>query len=212
LAVIRGVCSGYLELIKLQQEVGELELHHYRDLIHTFRYLNRRSSRGYGGHVLINSIDLLRALEENFNGVSKDTFRLYVNTFFSEVHKQIGVLRFPMPSEDDFRDDITILREVMSGERENVGDDMAARFKLFINPTGQNIVPVLMGCGILPNQRTRVFRMSDYAADQTDLHAAETISELTLSMESAGCNVLINTERINDSLYGTFEWRAFLCW
>lgn len=200
--IITGVCSGYLKLIKLQREVGKFEMHHYRDLIHTFRHLNRQ---GHGGQLLVSPIDLLRALEENFNGVSREVFRQYVETFFREVQEQVGgEHRFRIPPDHDFRDDITILRGVMT-ERLHVGDDMAARFKLFINPTGQNIVPVLMSCGILPRQGTRVFRMSDYAADQTDLHAAETISELTLSMESAGCNVLINTERINDSLYDLFN-------
>lgn len=200
--VVQGICRGYLLML---EQARFSKMFHYRDLIYLFRHLNRQSHNRQ--QLSINELDLLRALEENFNGMPQSDFRALVEVFFSAVaiHNLDSDINFPMPPESAFRDTITILRESIASPVP-VGDDMSPRFKLLIDPTDGDASSMLFDSGIL-DSAAQVFRMSDFAADQSDVHAAETISEITLSMESAGCNVLVNTSRIDDSLYDLYNKR-----
>ena len=195
--IVKGICDGYLQIL-LQPRFSKM--FHYRDLIYLFRQLNRNSP---SQHLVINETDLLLALEENFNGVCRKDFRDLCTLFFKAVAVSTNI-DFKMPATT--RDMLTILRDSIQSPVP-VGHDMSPRFKLLIDPTDGDASSLLFDSGILDPSRTKIFRMSDFTADQSDVHAAETISEITLSMESASCNVLVNTSRIDDSLYDLYNKR-----
>ena len=202
LRVVRGVCKAYLLMIANSQFA---DFFHYRDLIYLFRQLNRKRNRpGAPQQFIVTPGDLLQALEENFNGIDGAAFDALVKLYFAAV--QAEVPDFDVPPQSAYRNVLEIIRDAFES-RIAVGDDMAARFKLFIDPTGLSgsLVPLLCNCGLIRPDTTNVIQMSEFEGDQSDIHAAETISEIALSMETPGTNVLINTSRIDDSLYDLFN-------
>lgn len=203
---VEGICQGYLEML---EDVNFKKMFHYRDLIYLFRQLNRESMTATDGHLAtIEPLQLLRALEENFNGVLNTEFERLVEIFFrniQEVYKANIPIPFETPPIDCFRDTIEILRDSVSNGVP-VGHAMAPRFKLIIDPMEGDAFPILYDCGIVKEKSTSAFRMSSLPGDKDDpIHAASTLSEITLSMETAGCNILVNTSQIDDSLYDLYN-------
>ena len=212
LCFVRGICRGFLNILK--DEVFA-RLFHYRDLVYTLRFLHRNRLSGHSHGLQANSALFLRALEENFNGMSVEHFRALVEIFFATVNTEMSSisLEFPMPNQDKFRGIIDIMQDSMRGREDNLltdvdgsiigtGHPLAPRFKMIIDPTDDHsAIRLLQQVGLLDAERSQIFCMSELPEDTSDLHAAETISSIRFALEKPVTAVLVNTSRIHGSLY-----------
>ncbi|CAF1248253.1 unnamed protein product [Adineta steineri] len=207
-SIIYGLCQGYRRILNAPNIP---HIYHDRDFIYMLRELrfeltstvndgeNNRETRFAG----ITPKSLLRALEDNFNGISKDEFEKLVEIFFQAVQEQCPDFRLP----SNRRNIPTILSESMkldSGRRRLYG-----RYKLIIDESeDESAVRLLSQSGIInldPN-RTTVFRMSDFPDDiHNELRSVEILSTIKLCMETGKTILMVNTGRIHGSLYDVFN-------
>ena len=212
LCFVRGICRGFLNI--LTNDVFA-RLFHYRDLVYTLRFLHRNRLSGHSHGLQANSALFLRALEENFNGITVEDFRALVGIFFAAVNGEMASisLEFPMPNQDKFRGIIDIMQDSMRGREDSLltdvdgsvigtGHPLAPRFKMIIDPTDDHsAIRLLQQVGLLDPERSQIFCMSELPEDTSDLHAAETISSIRFALEKPVTAVLVNTSRIHGSLY-----------
>ena len=201
---VRGLCKGYLSVI----EDGKSHFH-YRDLIYVCRCLHRRTAEG--ALCSFGPTGLLRALEENMNGLSEESFRKLVEAIFSAVAAETGE-DFPVPPPELFRSAIDLVRDALARpnrDSERVCPELAPRFKMVIDPSEDaSAVRLLFDLGLVPPESqspggrgTQVFAMSDLGGDSSDVRCAELVSRIRLCMERGQTVLLVNTARIHGSLY-----------
>ena len=210
--LVRGICRGFLKLMDFPDFS---ELFHYRDLVYTIRHLYRNQAGKQIAHLYADPILFLRALEENFNGMTATRFRFLVDTMFQEVRRELALIHipFPPPPDSSFRSIIDVVHEVVQGHRSNMqthinghqtatGHRLAPRFKMIIDPTNDHsAIRLLQHAGLLNPNDTRIFCMSDLPGDMTELHNAETISNIRFTLEKPLTAVLVKTSRIHGSLF-----------
>eukprot|EP00698_Gefionella_okellyi_P000162 TRINITY_DN10146_c0_g1_i2.p1 TRINITY_DN10146_c0_g1~~TRINITY_DN10146_c0_g1_i2.p1 ORF type:complete len:5535 (-),score=1671.40 TRINITY_DN10146_c0_g1_i2:10-15267(-) len=202
--LVRGLCTGYEMLM---QDPHLRRMFHDRDFIYMLRHLHRTAVND-GVPVHITPVTLLRALEENFNGISQDQFQKLVATFFKGMESVIE--RFAPPAANEFRDVRAILRQTL--QRRQVDPEHAQlqpRFKMLIDTSEDDSgARFLRAYDLLPQEasaNTRVFHLSDFADDNTDLSNAEVISQIRWCMEQPTTVVLVNAKRIFTSFYDVFN-------
>ncbi|CAF1093606.1 unnamed protein product [Adineta steineri] len=210
--IIIGLCDGYRELL-LRQDIPNI--FHDRDFIYMLRELRFELSAATSTNndeIKLNGIQpnaLLRALEDNFNGINQDQFKSLIDIFFKAVQNKS--LRFRLPTERPgkkiYRDVPTILHESMKLDSKR--RRLYGRYKLVIDESeDESAIHLLLQAGILdadPN-RTTVFRMSDFVDDiDNELNDVEILSSIKLCMEMGKTILMVNTSRIHDSLYDVFN-------
>ncbi|CAF1398523.1 unnamed protein product, partial [Didymodactylos carnosus] len=211
--IITGLCKGYRQVLK-SPDIPRI--FHDRDFIYMLRELRFELStpamdmRTMTDPILlingITPLSLLRALENNFNGIKRSEFEILVKVFFDSIQHQCGhQFDFKLPQKHDYRNTITILRDSMMLDplkRRQYG-----RYKLVIDESeDESASRLLYQVGILDPNTTTEFRMSDFIDDvNNELRNAEILSTIKLCMERGKTISMINTQRIHGSLYDVFN-------
>ncbi|CAF1380067.1 unnamed protein product, partial [Rotaria sordida] len=209
-AIIYGLCQGYRRLLNTSNIP---HIYHDRDFIYMLRELRFELTTTTTTTTTtddqepsitgITPLSLLRALEDNFNGVNKDEFEKLVQIFFQAVQEQCSDFRIP-----SIRRNIpTILHESM--KLDSIRRRLYGRYKLIIDESeDESAVGLLSQNDIInmdPN-RTTVFRMSDFPDDiHNELRNVEILSTIKLCMETGKTILMVNTGRIHGSLYDVFN-------
>ena len=210
--IISGLCNGYRQVL-IEPKLPHI--FHDRDFIYMLRELRfalaqTSQSSETATAVDVTPITLLRALENNFNGISTEEFQLLLNIFASAVAERCS--NFDILAEKKQavlvqRNTITTLRDSMAldpDRRRRYG-----RYKLIIDESeDESAVRLLFQTGILNSDAslTRVFHMPDFPDDaKNDLKNVEVLSEIKLCMETGKTILMINTGRIHGSLYDVFN-------
>lgn len=203
--IIYGICQGYRDVLNTQTIP---QIYHDRDFIYMLRELRFELTRTITDDqetriTGISPLSLLRALEDNFNGVNRDEFEILVEIFFKAVHNKCHDFRLP-PNR---RNVPTILRESM--KLDSIRRRLYGRYKLIIDESeDESAVRLLSQHGIIdmdPN-KTTVFRMSDFPDDiDNELRNVEILSTIKLCMETGKTILMVNTGRIHGSLYDVFN-------
>ena len=203
--IISGLCQGYRRLLSSESIP---QIYHDRDFIYMLRQLRfeltTTTTDEQETHVDgITPPSLLHALEENFNGISKEKFEQLLQIFFEAVKKECPDFRLP----NQRRNIPTILHQSM--KLDSVRRRLYGRYKLIIDESeDESAVRLLAQGGVLdldPN-KTAVFRMSDFPDDvNNELRNVEILSTIKLCMETGKTILMINTSRIHGSLYDVFN-------
>ena len=205
--VISGLCQGYRRMLTSPTIP---KIFHDRDFIYMLRELRFElpTTNLDEEDVNINRIQpisLLRALEDNFNGITRGELRELVNIFFEAVKEKSP--NFVLPREKDFRNVPTVLRESLKLDSKR--RRLYGRYKLIIDESDdESAINLLFQTGILDSNpaKTTVFRMSDFADDvNNELRNVEILSTIKLCMETGKTILMVNTSRIHDSLYDVFN-------
>jgi hypothetical protein len=202
--IINGLCQGYRCLLSTPSIP---QIYHDRDFIYMLRQLrfelttttDEQETRVDG----ITPLSLLHALEENFNGISKEKFEELLQIFFKAVKEECPDFRLLSQR----RNMPTILHQSM--KLDSVRRRLYGRYKLIIDESeDESAVRLLDQGGVLdldPN-KTSVFRMSDFPDDvNNELRNVEILSTIKLCMETGKTILMINTGRIHGSLYDVFN-------
>ncbi|CAF1625327.1 unnamed protein product, partial [Adineta ricciae] len=204
--IIYGLCQGYRRVL-IAPDIPHI--YHDRDFIYMLRELRFELTPTtndvdqeirFAG---ITPVSLLRALEDNFNGISQTEFERLVEIFFKAVQEQYPNFKIPIHRRNVPR----ILGESM--KLDSVRRRLYGRYKLIIDESeDESAVRLLSQSGILnldPN-RTTVFRMSDFPDDiDNELRNVEILSTIKLCMETGKTILMVNTGRIHGSLYDVFN-------
>jgi hypothetical protein len=209
--IILGLCQGYRRVL-ISPDIPHI--FHDRDFIYMLRELRFElpTTTTDDQEISINvikPISLLRALEDNFNGIKPNEFEELVNIFFKAVEENYSNFRLPSEKQRQkiFRDIPTILHESMKLDSKR--RRLYGRYKLIIDESDdESGINLLLQTGIIDsdlNRRT-IFRMSDFADDiNNELHNVEILSTLKLCMETGKTILMVNTGRIHGSLYDVFN-------
>ncbi|CAF1180009.1 unnamed protein product [Adineta steineri] len=199
--IIYGLCQGYRRILR-SPDIPHI--FHDRDFIYMLRELRFELMN-------LNEItpqSLLRALEDNFNGIRLEEFDKLVEIFGTAVAEQCPDFQLFITEKENFQRNIpTILRHSM--QLDPIHRRLYGRYKLIIDESeDENAVRLLFQLGILdsdPNQIT-IFRMSDFPSDiDNELRNVEILSNIKLCMETGKTILMVNTGRIHGSLYDVFN-------
>lgn len=209
---IIGLCEGYRRILA-RKDIPKI--FHDRDFIYMLRQLRfelpsvgTTDDNETTVHA-IKPINLLRALEDNFNGISKNEFRSLVNDMFESIQQRLPSYRLPAETLEQkiFRDVPTILEQSLKLDPRR--RRLYGRYKLIIDESDdESAINLLRQAGIIQSdpQRTMVFRMSDFEGDlNNDLRNVEILSKIKLCMETGKTVLMVNTSRIHGSLYDVFN-------
>jgi hypothetical protein len=207
--IISGLCQGYRRILN-SSDIPRI--FHDRDFIYMLRELRfELKTTSTDENIRTEGItpnSLLCALEDNFNGITKDEFAKLTEIFFTAVQEKCPDFELPSKKvQNNYRNVPTILRN-------SIGLDSArrrlyGRYKLIIDESeDESAVRLLFQTGILdsnPNQTT-VFRMSDFPEDiDNELRNVEILSTIKLCMETGRTILMVNTGRIHGALYDVFN-------
>ena len=203
--IIYGLCQGYRRILQTKTIPS---IYHDRDFIYMLRELRfelTATTDEQDTHIDgITPISLLRALEDNFNGISNTQFVQLVEIFFKAVQEKCADFKLPTVPR---RNVPTILRESM--KLDSVRRRLYGRYKLIVDESeDESAVRLLTQCGVLDLDpaKTTVFRMSDFPDDVHDeLRNVEILSTIKLCMETGKTILMVNTGRIHGSLYDVFN-------
>ncbi len=205
--IIYGLCQGYRRILH-SSDIPHI--FHDRDFIYMLRELrfelanineNQETSIGE-----ITPRSLLRALEDNFNGIKYDEFEKLIDIFFTAVNEKCPNFRLSLTEKEQIQRNIpTILRESM--KLDSVRRRLYGRYKLIIDESeDESAVRLLLQSGILDSDQTTIFRMPDFPDDiDNELRNVEILSTIKLCMETGKTVLMVNTGRIHGSLYDVFN-------
>ncbi|CAF4371138.1 unnamed protein product, partial [Didymodactylos carnosus] len=211
--IITGLCKGYRQVLK-SPDIPHI--FHDRDFIYMLRELRFELSTSMTQMLttavsvgLINGItplSLLRALENNFNGIKRSEFEILVKIFFESIQYQCrDQFDFKLPRKSCYRNTITILRDSMI--LDSLKRCQYGRYKLVIDKSeDESASRLLYQVGILNPNTTTEFRMSEFIDDvNNEIRNVEILSTIKLCMERGKTISMINTQRIHGSLYDVFN-------
>ncbi|CAF3605651.1 unnamed protein product, partial [Rotaria sp. Silwood2] len=152
------LCQGYRRVL----ECSDIpKIFHDRDFIYMLRELRfelRPSSESED--IIIDGIppnSLLRALEDNFNGITNDEFEKLTQIFFKTIQEKNPDFELPKKTRHNniYRDIITILKDSM--KLDSVRRRLYGRYKLIIDESDdESAVHLLFQTGILDPEQTKV--------------------------------------------------------
>ncbi|CAF1222260.1 unnamed protein product [Adineta steineri] len=206
--IIFGLCQGYRQLLT---NLNIPHIFHDRDFIYMLRELRfELLTTTEDQEISINTIkpiSLLRALEDNFNGIKPNEFEELVRIFFNAIKEKSPYFCLPSNWQKTSRDIPTILRESM--KLDSTRRRLYGRYKLIIDESeDESAVNLLLQTGIIDSDlnRTTIFRMSDFSDDiNNELRNVEILSTIKLCMETGKTILMVNTGRIHGSLYDVFN-------
>jgi hypothetical protein len=209
-AIVHGLCQGYRQVL-MSPDIPAI--FHDRDFIYMLRELRfQLTTNSTNQDTSIDGITphgLLRALEDNFNGINNEKFEKLVQIFFVAVQEKCPDFILPLKAQDQviYRNVPTILRDSM--KLDPTRRRLYGRYKLIIDESeDESAVHLLFQSGLLSSdpKRTTVFRMSDFTEDiNNELRNTEVLSNIKLCMETGKTILMVNTERIYGSLYDVFN-------
>ncbi|CAF4545879.1 unnamed protein product, partial [Rotaria sp. Silwood2] len=209
--IIYGLCQGYRKILS---STNIPQIFHDRDFIYMLRELrfelsitttdNEDTSIG-----TIKPISLLRALEDNFNGINQNEFKELIKIFFKTIEENSPHFCLPNERQQEklYRDIPTILQDSL--KLDSKSRRLYGRYKLIIDESeDESAINLLLQTGILDSDRNRttIFRMSDFSDDiNNELRNVEILSTIKLCMETGKTILMVNTSRIHGSLYDVFN-------
>ena len=211
-AIVTGLCEGYRSL-SMDSRIPKI--FHDRDFIYMLRQLrwnlstNSTKDDASAAIRTIKPLSLLKALEDNFNGITTSEFQILVNIFFESVQRKLPSYRLPEQTSQQsfYRDVPAILYESLRLDSEQ--RRLYGRYKLLIDESeDESAINLLFQTHILDSDihQTMVFRMSDFSDDaNNDLKHVEILSNIKLCMETGKTIVMVNTNRVHGSLYDVFN-------
>jgi hypothetical protein len=171
-----------------------------RDFYNFGRYFTRHGKPLSGAED-----DIVRALERNFGGVSRQEFNVIVSTFLSKVRECKG-----SDSVDNtlvnvkLRSVATTLFDALKDVETAKSDDMnenAVRFPLLIDETPDgSLIRLLYQCGTL-GSHVKLYDLSQFRDDLNDITRSTMISDIKRCMINGDTALLVNTSAIHGSLY-----------
>ncbi|CAF0924968.1 unnamed protein product [Rotaria sordida] len=209
--IVDGLCKGYRRVL---EDKTIPKIFHDRDFIYMlrelrFELLTTITNDGDASIGIIKPNSLLRALEDNFNGIKREEFRKLVDIFFKSVQKESPNFSLPIEAgqRNIYRDIPTIIRDSMKLDSKR--RRLYGRYKLIIDESeDESAINLLLQTGILDSDpaRTSIFRMSDFSDDiNNELRNVEVLSTIKLCMEAGRTILMVNTSRIHGSLYDVFN-------
>jgi hypothetical protein len=208
--IIYGLCQGYHQILRCPTIP---RIFHDRDFIYMLRELRfELPTATEDQETSINTIkpiSVLRALEDNFNGIKSNEFEELVHIFFKTLEEKCPNFRLPSERQAQklYRDIPTILHESMKLDSKR--RRLYGRYKLIIDESeDESAINLLLQTGILNTDvnRTAIFRMSDFSDDiNNELRNVEILSTIKLCMETGKTILMVNTSRIHGSLYDVFN-------
>ncbi|CAF4718490.1 unnamed protein product, partial [Rotaria sp. Silwood1] len=206
--IITCLCQGYRRVL---QSSDIPKIFHDRDFIYMLRELRFELRTNLTNeNVVLDTIrpeSLLRALENNFNGINGKQFETLVEIFFKAVQKKRPDFELSLKKQQNNvrRDIIKILQESM--KLESMQRRLYGRYKLIIDESeDESAIRLLFQTGIIDPNQTEVFRMSNFSDDiNNELRNVEILSTIKLCMEAGKTILMVNTGRIHGSLYDVFN-------
>eukprot|EP01047_Picozoa_sp_COSAG01_P012870 COSAG01_NODE_590_length_15129_cov_55.685895_2_plen_4125_part_01 len=224
-AIVKGLCKGYENVLAevhtvpvhnktTADDAGEQDVKTFptisqRDFVYMLRHLNRIT--GIEPLTSITAGQLLEALEFNFGGISEEDFRQLVQIFFDAIVQELESAEidqeFRITEDRQFEPLVTFRKSLDAAEairKDTAGySELHPRFKLIIDSSADDSAARLLE--MVGVKFDKVFRMSDFAQDNTELHYARLISDIKLSMERGDTILMIDTQRIHGSFYDLFN-------
>jgi hypothetical protein len=207
--IISGLCQGYREILK---STDIPHIFHDRDFIYMLRELRfQLQTTATDENVKLEGItpkSLLCALEDNFNGITRNQFEKLTEIFFKAIQEKCRDFEQPSKKKpNNYRNVPTILRNSIG--LNSAGRRLYGRYKLIIDESeDESAVRLLFQTGILDSspKKTTVFRMSDFPEDiDNELRNVEILSTMKLCMETEKTILMVNTGRIHGALYDVFN-------
>lgn len=208
--VVRAICCGLSEIVLSWISDKWGKFFHYRDFIHVLRCVHRHhylTDQPRTSHLHINPILLLRSLEENMNGLTADEFDKVVTKFFSTIACRIPHIPLSIPVPVPYRNTVTVLEQLQNQRlsyKETLwtGHLLAPRFTMIIDPTNDlSALQLLFHYGLLRDDSCKVFRISEFPEDCTELQIVKTLTSLCFALEEETTAVFVNCKRLEGSLY-----------
>ncbi|CAF3767821.1 unnamed protein product, partial [Rotaria sp. Silwood1] len=206
--IIAGLCDGYRDLLNYNDFQ---QIFHDRDFIYMLRELAFKpsftSTDSDLNKIYITPMNLVTALEDNFNGITSDEFKKLTKIFFHAIENKGPIFEQPTDNRGSnlYRDVTTIMSDSM--QLTSVGRRSYGRYKLVIDESdAESVVRFLFQTKVLDPNRTTVFRLSDFPNDvNNELKNVEILSTIKLCMETGRTILMINTRRIHGALYDVFN-------
>ncbi|CAF4842456.1 unnamed protein product, partial [Rotaria sp. Silwood1] len=209
--IIYGICQGYHRVLS---NTNIPKIFHDRDFLYMLRELRFElpTTTTDDEETSINTIkpiSLLRALEDNFNGIKQKEFQELIEIFLKSIEEYSPnfSLSNERRQEKFYRDIPTILQDSLKLDSKR--RRLYGRYKLIIDESeDESAINLLFQTGILDfdPKRISIFRMSDFSDDiNNELRNVEILSTIKLCMETGKTILMINTNRIHGSLYDIFN-------
>eukprot|EP00698_Gefionella_okellyi_P024583 TRINITY_DN8719_c0_g5_i1.p1 TRINITY_DN8719_c0_g5~~TRINITY_DN8719_c0_g5_i1.p1 ORF type:complete len:3387 (+),score=808.47 TRINITY_DN8719_c0_g5_i1:93-10253(+) len=197
-SMIRGLCAGYSALM-LDEEF--CHMYHDRDFIYMLRHLHVAALNEHH-EVSFSPMSVLRALEANFRGIEA-RFGELMEKFFAVVSVSIE-RNFPLPPLEEFASaEQSMIANIRRPPVNPAHVVLQPRFTMVIDDSEDNsAVPYVYKLAkqcLHAGQEVRVFSLSDFPEDMTDLRDAEVISAVRWCMEQPITVILVNATRIANS-------------
>ena len=152
---------------------------------------------------------MLRALERNFGGLTKEEFTALCKVFFRHLREETGG-RIAELEVNWFRTTLAVLQEALLDLPERDLRDAnyePCRYKLIIDETEDGgAVRVLQSAGLFPAQ-VPVLEVSTLPGDQSDLHRSQVVSDIRRAAERPGMCVMVDFDEILDGFYDLLNLR-----
>eukprot|EP00117_Sycon_ciliatum_P039377 scpid540/ scgid3780/ Putative uncharacterized transmembrane protein DDB_G0290641 len=197
---IRGVCEGYS---KVREDCSNW--FHQRDLISLFRTLRRHQKRLNCRTISTHPDELLKAIEENFNGHPSVGITDIVKIFFSAVANHLATFAYESVC---CRNSLEILMDLKAQlEEEDIGNTnaLAMRFLMIVDDYGCDyaLLDMLYHIKFLENdaQKTHVFQLSNTSSDEQELECTTVLAKIRQCLEKPCTVVLVNSPKLHGYLY-----------
>ena len=194
--LIAKLCEAY------QFTTKEHSIFHLRDFIFFLKNL-RTNSSFVSGKFTLNAKTFLKALEHNFNGISKEKFRKLVESWLGIVN---GALRKTLQvNETDYTPTIQLIRE---------NCDLAGRYLMLIDPSEDNTAVSLFykwlcspvnGCLYFNGRECVEVSIGDFELDKSDEEIILAVRSVMMAMQEGKTVVFINSHLINGCFYELFN-------
>ncbi|CAF1245410.1 unnamed protein product, partial [Rotaria sordida] len=209
--IVYGLCKSYRRIL-LNKNISQI--FHDRDFIYMLRELRFelptiKDNEETTSISIIKPISLIRALEDNFNGIKQNEFQELVEIFLKAIQEESPNFHLPIEIQQQniYRDIPTILQHSMKLDSKR--RRLYGRYKLIIDESeDESAINLLYQIGIFDCDPTRtyIFRMSDFSDDiNNELRNVEILSKIKLCMETGKTIIMANTARIHGSLYDVFN-------
>ena len=140
------------------------------------------------------------------NGLTKDEFDCIVNTFFDVIATKAPSLALSEPFLNK-RNTVAIVEDLMRerlSNRETIwtGHLLAPRFTMIIDPINDlSALQLLFHYNLLSRDSCKVFHISDFPDDRTELQIIQKLTALYYALEEETTAVFVNCKRLEGSLY-----------
>jgi hypothetical protein len=209
--MIEAICCGLSKIVLSSNSETWNKTFHYRDFIHYFRCVHRchhltNQPMHVKSRLHIDPLLLLKSLEENMNGLTRDEFDRIVTTFFTTIVTEAPSLALSEPFSNR-RNTVAIVEDLLKerlSNRETIwtGHLLAPRFTMIIDPTNDlSALQLLFHYDLLSRDNCKVFHISDFSDDRTELQIIQKLIALCFALEEETIAVFVNCKRLEGSLY-----------